>query len=54
MQNDVLKCDQHFQQILQFDMWNVKPSDRYDWDALRAEIKKYVEMIRVAVTIRSL
>ena len=26
--------------IFQFDMWNVQPSDRYDWDALRAEIKK--------------
>ncbi|KAK2170567.1 hypothetical protein LSH36_2g14092 [Paralvinella palmiformis] len=27
--------------ILQFDMWNVKPSERHDWDALRADIKKY-------------
>ncbi len=26
--------------ILQFDMWNVKPSDRYDWDALKKDIKK--------------
>ena len=25
--------------ILQFDMWDVKPSDRYDWDALKTEIK---------------
>jgi ribonucleoside-diphosphate reductase alpha chain len=24
--------------IFQFDMWNVKPSDRWDWDALRAEV----------------
>jgi ribonucleoside-diphosphate reductase alpha subunit len=29
------------QGIFQFDMWNVQPSDRYDWDALREEIKKY-------------
>ena len=27
--------------IFQFDMWNVQPSDRYNWDKLRAEIKKY-------------
>ena len=27
--------------IFQFDMWNVQPSDRYNWDALRAEIKEY-------------
>ena len=26
--------------ILQFDMWGVTPSDRYDWDALKADIKK--------------
>ncbi len=26
--------------ILQFDMWNVKPSDRYDWAGLKKEIKK--------------
>lgn len=26
--------------IFQFDMWNRKPSDRYDWDGLREEIKK--------------
>jgi len=25
--------------ILQFDMWDVKPSDRYDWDGLKEEIK---------------
>jgi ribonucleoside-diphosphate reductase alpha subunit len=25
--------------ILQFDMWGVAPSDRYDWDALREDIK---------------
>ena len=24
--------------ILQFDMWNVTPSDRYDWDGLKKEI----------------
>ena len=27
--------------IFQFDMWNVQPSDRYNWDALRAEIKEH-------------
>jgi ribonucleoside-diphosphate reductase alpha chain len=27
--------------ILQFDMWNVKPTDRWEWDVLREEIKKY-------------
>ena len=26
------------QGILQFDMWNVEPSDRYDWTALKAQI----------------
>jgi ribonucleoside-diphosphate reductase alpha subunit len=25
--------------VLQFDMWGVAPSDRWDWDALRAKIK---------------
>jgi ribonucleotide reductase alpha subunit len=25
---------------LQFDLWNVKPSDRWDWATLKAEIKK--------------
>lgn len=27
--------------ILQFDMWNVTPSKRWDWDSLRNEIKIY-------------
>ena len=27
--------------ILQFDMWNVEPSNRYDWEALKASIIKY-------------
>lgn len=27
--------------ILQFDMWNQKPSDHWDWDELRAEIAKH-------------
>lgn len=27
--------------IFQFDMWNAQPSDRYDWDTLRAEIKEH-------------
>jgi ribonucleoside-diphosphate reductase alpha chain len=25
----------------QFDLWNVQPSDRYDWEALRAEVKEH-------------
>lgn len=29
------------QGILQHDMWNVKASDRWDWDTLRANIKKH-------------
>lgn len=28
------------QGILQFDMWNVKPSDLWDWDALKDKIKE--------------
>jgi ribonucleoside-diphosphate reductase alpha chain len=27
--------------ILQFDMWGVSPSDRYDWNSLKEDIKKY-------------
>lgn len=27
--------------IFQFDMWKVKPSDRWEWDVLKEEIKKY-------------
>jgi len=27
--------------ILQFDMWNVTPSDRYDWNKLKEDIKKH-------------
>ena len=27
--------------VLQFDMWNVCPSDRWDWSGLKASIKKY-------------
>lgn len=29
------------QGLLQFDLWNEKPSTRWDWDALRAEIQQY-------------
>jgi ribonucleotide reductase alpha subunit len=29
------------QGILQFDLWNVKPSDRYDWSNLKESIQKY-------------
>ncbi|MCY7409053.1 MAG: ribonucleoside-diphosphate reductase subunit alpha [Chitinophagales bacterium] len=27
--------------IFQFDMWNVKPSDRWDWDSLKADVMKF-------------
>ena len=27
--------------ILQFDMWGVKPSDKYEWEVLKVNIKKY-------------
>lgn len=27
--------------ILQFDMWNVEPSDRYDWNKLKNDIQKF-------------
>jgi ribonucleoside-diphosphate reductase alpha chain len=27
--------------VLQFDMWDVKPSDRYDWNELKEEIKTH-------------
>jgi ribonucleoside-diphosphate reductase alpha chain len=27
--------------IFQFDMWNVQPSDRWDWDALKKEVMQY-------------
>ena len=27
--------------IFQFDMWKVTPTDRYDWDALRAEVMQH-------------
>ena len=26
---------------LQFDMWGVKPTDRYDWEALKKSIRQY-------------
>jgi ribonucleoside-diphosphate reductase alpha chain len=29
------------QGIFQFDMWNVKPTDRWEWDVLREEVKKH-------------
>ena len=29
------------QGILQFDMWNIEPSDRYDWTKLKESIKMY-------------
>ncbi|KAK4101873.1 hypothetical protein N658DRAFT_495803 [Parathielavia hyrcaniae] len=29
------------QGILQYDMWNVKPTDLWDWDALKAKIKEH-------------
>ena len=27
--------------VLQFDMWGVTPSDRYDWEALKARVKRF-------------
>ena len=27
--------------VFQFDLWNVQPTDRYDWDILRESVKKY-------------
>lgn len=27
--------------IFQFDMWGVKPSERWDWETLRSEVKEY-------------
>jgi ribonucleoside-diphosphate reductase alpha chain len=27
--------------IFQFDMWGVKPSDRWDWDGLKEDVKKF-------------
>ena len=27
--------------VFQFDMWNVQPSERYNWDSLKAEIKEH-------------
>ncbi|MHB1177276.1 MAG: ribonucleoside-diphosphate reductase subunit alpha [Daejeonella sp.] len=27
--------------LFQFDLWNIKPSNRHDWNTLRKEIKKY-------------
>ena len=27
--------------IFQFDMWDVQPSDRWDWETLRAEVKEF-------------
>jgi len=29
------------QGILQFDMWNIKPSDRYDWNGMKDQIMQY-------------
>jgi ribonucleoside-diphosphate reductase alpha chain len=29
------------QGVFQFDMWGVKPSDRWEWDVLREEVKKH-------------
>lgn len=29
------------QGLFQFDLWNAKPSDRYDWDALKEQVKTF-------------
>jgi len=48
--NDIASKDGHYESYkgspmskgeFQFDMWGVKPSDRWDWDTLRKDIKKY-------------
>lgn len=47
---DLAKIDGHYETfigsptsegILQYDMWNTVPSERYDWNELKEEIKKY-------------
>ncbi len=47
---DIAKVEGHYETFhgsplsqgkFQFDLWNVKPSDRYDWDALRAEVMEH-------------
>jgi ribonucleoside-diphosphate reductase alpha chain len=47
---DLAKVEGHYetfpgsplsQGIFQFDMWNVKPSDRWEWDVLREEVMKF-------------
>lgn len=38
---DFFKGSPASQGILQFDMWNVQPSTRYDWEALRASIVQF-------------
>lgn len=47
---DLAKQDGHYetfpgspasQGILQFDMWGVTPSSRWDWDTLKGEVKQY-------------
>jgi ribonucleoside-diphosphate reductase alpha chain len=48
--NDLSKVDGSYESfkgspasegILQFDLWNVSPSKRYDWDALKNDIKEF-------------
>lgn len=29
------------QGLFQFDLWNIKPSNRYDWETLREDVKKF-------------
>ena len=47
---DLAKRDGHYETfpgsplskgVFQFDMWKVQPSDRYDWNALRAEVMEH-------------
>lgn len=47
---DIAKVEGHYETFhgsplsqgkFQFDLWNVKPSDRYDWEALRAEVMEH-------------
>lgn len=47
---DLAQCDGHYESypgspvskgVLQYDMWGVTPSDRWDWGALKAKIATY-------------
>lgn len=37
------------QGILQFDMWNVTPSNMWNWDELKEKIAKYVQFLCITI-----